>query len=38
MWGPYYGYVQLELMKTKMTIDTTPPKSVSSGVSSNESK
>ena len=34
MWGPYYGYVQLEIMKTKkMTIDTTPS-SVSSAESS----
>lgn len=35
MWGPYYGYVQLEIMKTKkMTIDTTTPSSVSSAESS----
>ncbi len=39
MWGPYYGYVQLEIMKTKLEIITkASSKSVSSTESSTESK
>ena len=35
MWGPYYGYVQLEILKVKSKTQINPPtKSVSSNQSS----